>query len=337
MTRITLELGLHRRNVLAFGLTNGDGFLDTINTFWMIYVLDRQLSCSLGLPVTLHDAMIDSNLPLPVSPGISFQTQFTKAEQVNDLVLKALVEQARIGVSSCEALYASMHSTNAQAERIALLQFYQTQLELWQTQIPDNLHFVQEDDQSPRSVRFLRTMFYVQANNIRILVMRPFLSDNIHDNLTLWTDVLHIANENIHVLVRLNESSEIYRFQQAQFNYFMMNSLVVILLYAAKISGTGTFTSLLEDDQQLNTLNEDARAGARAGLDLLRTLAQSFRVSKRLWEKISDLVVKLENTWASGPNTFNPDDLGHGPAEDGLQFFDYNMDDYTVMMNDLFQ
>ncbi len=67
MARISLELGLHRQNVLLRAYVDKRERANAVNTFWAIYVLDRQLSYGLGLPKILQDADLDANLPDPVS------------------------------------------------------------------------------------------------------------------------------------------------------------------------------------------------------------------------------------------------------------------------------
>ena len=66
VTRLCLELGLHRRDGLAKIPKEGDR-RNAVNTFWSAYVLDRRWSFGTGFPFVVHDDKIDPKLPHPVS------------------------------------------------------------------------------------------------------------------------------------------------------------------------------------------------------------------------------------------------------------------------------
>lgn len=70
VTRLCLEMGLHRRD----GIARIEGEQDrrnAINTFWSAYVLDRRWSFGTGFPFVVHDDKIDPGLPYPVSVASS--------------------------------------------------------------------------------------------------------------------------------------------------------------------------------------------------------------------------------------------------------------------------
>lgn len=67
--RLCLEVGLHRREVLAKTFTTEEECSWAIKLFWSIYVLDRRWSFGTGMPFALQDADIDPLLPEPVSVG----------------------------------------------------------------------------------------------------------------------------------------------------------------------------------------------------------------------------------------------------------------------------
>jgi hypothetical protein len=67
VARIVLELGLNRQRVLLRSFPDNKRCTEAINIVWSIFVLDRQLSYTLGLPITLQDVHIDGNFPAPVS------------------------------------------------------------------------------------------------------------------------------------------------------------------------------------------------------------------------------------------------------------------------------
>ena len=67
MVRRALELGLHRCGTISRCGSDSNNPVNAVNTFWTIYVLDRQWSFAVGLPQSLQDRDIDSDLPEPVS------------------------------------------------------------------------------------------------------------------------------------------------------------------------------------------------------------------------------------------------------------------------------
>lgn len=67
--RLSLEMGLHRRDSLLRAYPNEAEYLWAVKLFWTIYSLDRRWSFGTGMPFALQDADIDVYLPEPVSPA----------------------------------------------------------------------------------------------------------------------------------------------------------------------------------------------------------------------------------------------------------------------------
>jgi hypothetical protein len=68
LVRTALELGLNLQKVVLRTFEAPELRVNVRNTFWTIFVLDRQMSYTLGLPKSLQDADVDVGLVLPVSP-----------------------------------------------------------------------------------------------------------------------------------------------------------------------------------------------------------------------------------------------------------------------------
>lgn len=66
LTRLILEFGLHKNKVLMSMFKEPSSYQLAINMFWTAFVLDCQLSYSLGLPRHIQDKDIDNSIPLPV-------------------------------------------------------------------------------------------------------------------------------------------------------------------------------------------------------------------------------------------------------------------------------
>jgi hypothetical protein len=65
--RLTLEMGLHRREALIRSFPIEDECSWALKLFWSIYTLDRRWSFGTGMPFALQDMDIDPFLPEPVS------------------------------------------------------------------------------------------------------------------------------------------------------------------------------------------------------------------------------------------------------------------------------
>ena len=66
VARMSIELGLHRRDSLFKVVSDPEERANAIKLFWSIYVLDRRWSFGTGMPFALQDADIDPSLPEPV-------------------------------------------------------------------------------------------------------------------------------------------------------------------------------------------------------------------------------------------------------------------------------
>jgi hypothetical protein len=180
--------------------------------------------------------------------------------------------------------------------QLALLGQYKRQLERWQTNIPDHLQFFYSDLNSPISLRIIRATLYLRANHIKIIITRPFLDGGIElsVHVALWSSAIHIASDSIQILTQLNATSEIYRLQQAHFNYFLTNSLGLLLQFSAQecnVLTDETTSQLLSEWQPYpDAVRETARRSLTTGIELLRVLGESCQLSRRLWNHISSVV-----------------------------------------------
>ena len=64
--RLCLELGLHRVDAGHSHKSSHSNSLDATSIFWSVYVLERRMSTSLGVPFVLQDIDIDNALARPV-------------------------------------------------------------------------------------------------------------------------------------------------------------------------------------------------------------------------------------------------------------------------------
>ena len=64
--RLSLEMGLHRHEMITETYPDKDECCLALKVFWSIYVLDRRYSFGTGMPFAVQDADIDPSLPEPV-------------------------------------------------------------------------------------------------------------------------------------------------------------------------------------------------------------------------------------------------------------------------------
>ena len=148
----------------------------------------------------------------------------------------------------------------------------------WQKGLPLELHFAGSgDDFDPnfqdRGTYRLRLLLFLRANQMRMLINRniiPTSSKPLTSCVSIM-ECIEAARSNIHVLKRLNETTDIYRSQQMCFNHFLHAAFAVLLM------------SVTYDPASfLRTCGRDINMA----LDILRTLSINSSISRRLWESV---------------------------------------------------
>ncbi|PGH27101.1 hypothetical protein AJ80_01288 [Polytolypa hystricis UAMH7299] len=261
--RMCLELGLHRRDALLKSFPDEEEAASVIKLFWSIYSLDRRWAFGAGLPFVIQDEDIDSSLPRP-----------------DDTVpyLKTMVSYCRI---ASKVWYSGVGSAGATTIKRDIMGFLDYQIVQWMKDIPEGLKFYSFDnlrngEQVSRGLRRLRILLYIRGNHLRIHIYRPVLhsTTNIMENMADAQTVVDIAKDSIRVLTQLNQVTDIYRAQQALFNYFLVGALVILLLAVCHAP---------------TEFNRQVRDEFYMALDLVKGFSTKSYVSKRLWKMIKGL------------------------------------------------
>ena len=155
------------------------------------------------------------------------------------------------------------------------------QIRQWQKALPEPLRYEPSDNSAgpegpSRASRRLRILLYLRAHQLLIMIYRPVLhsATSIMENRARAQTVVDIAKENIRVLTRLNQTSDIYRTQQICFNYFLVTSLAVLFL--AVSHAPVEFSRQVRDEFY-------------QALDLVKGFSTKSYTSKRLWNTIRGL------------------------------------------------
>lgn len=151
----------------------------------------------------------------------------------------------------------------------------------WHNNIPESLRFHQVDNAintsaTSRGQRRLQVILVLRTNQMRVSIYRPVLhsATNIMENKSYAQTVVDVAKDTIRVLTRLNENTDIYRTQQACFNYFLVSALAVLFLAVAH--APVEFSRQVRDEFYM-------------ALDLIKGFSAKSYISKRLWKMIKGL------------------------------------------------
>jgi hypothetical protein len=192
--------------------------------------------------------------------------------------LRAMVAYNRI---SSKIWYSGLGSEGAVSIKKDEIGFLDYQVIQWLKCVPENLKFCPADaprnsEPVSRGLRRLRVLLYLRGNHLRILIYRPVLhsATSIMQSMGYAQVVVDIAKDTIRVLVRLNETSDIYRTQQVLFNYFLVAALAVLFLAVSHAP---------------LQFNRQVREEFYMALDLVKGFSTKSYVSKRLWKMIRGL------------------------------------------------
>jgi hypothetical protein len=189
--------------------------------------------------------------------------------------LNLMISYSRIGTKVWRSASSFNPSPSLNVEEIGYLDY---QILQWQKSIPPELQFptAASAQTATRAIHRLQVLLFLRANQMRILIYRPVLhcSSSIKENSTYATKVVELAKDTIRALSHLNQTTDIYRAQQACFNYFLNSALAVVFLASCHAPARFSATS---------------RKEFYLALDLVKGFSHKSFVSKRLWKTIKGL------------------------------------------------
>ncbi|KAJ9647995.1 hypothetical protein H2199_001772 [Coniosporium tulheliwenetii] len=292
--RLSMELGLHRRETYSTMFTDDEERQNAIRLFWSIYVLDRRWSFGTGLPFALQDADIDLLLPKP-NEATPYLTSMVAYSQIGSKVWKSIAKGS------------SSRDPQISESEIGFLDYQVVQ---WHRNIPDSLKYTGRQSLEPtnKALRRLSILLYLRANQMRILIYRPVLhtAARIVENLGFAQTVVDVAKDTIRVLMYTNQTSDIYRTQQVCFHYFLISALAVLFL--AVSHAPAQFSDVCRDEFY-------------TALELVRGLSTDSYVSKRLWRSLRQLKavapkigLEMGNSTGNRPGNLDPHDAHSSAA-----------------------
>ncbi|KAK1969806.1 hypothetical protein LY78DRAFT_653673 [Colletotrichum sublineola] len=264
VARWCLEMGLHQSAVINKTFKKATERKMVIRLFWCVYTLDRRWGFGVGLPFIIHGFDVDQQLPEP-DQDVPY--------------LKAMVEYSRIGDKVWATSYNSARAAGASRDDEVLYILYR--IDQWVEALPENLRLCPQQQTAspapvPRGLRRLQLLLHLRANQMKILLLQPFLHSrsNLQANRSKVQSLINLAKDTIQRLDSLNQSTDIYQNQQMCFNHFLVSALGVIFLVVA-----------LAPAEHAASVRDEFHIA----LDLIRGLSARSYVSSRLWRRISDL------------------------------------------------
>ncbi|KAH7406815.1 fungal-specific transcription factor domain-containing protein [Phaeosphaeria sp. MPI-PUGE-AT-0046c] len=264
--RHALEMGLHRRQSLIDNFKDEEARNRAVQIFWVIYELDRRWSFGTSLSFALDDREIDPRLP---EPG-----------QENPY-LKAMVAFARL----CSNVWEALPSYGSSAQCIAKEkeEYLDFMAQNWRRTLPQELQFQQtEHDDQTRQVRRIRVLLYLRGNYVRTLIHRHHVltPENILNSQENAQLVVDIAKDSIQVLVKLDETSDVYTREQSIYHYYLISAVAVLLL------------SVLHAPQ---LFAETCRNPFVSAVELVKGFSKSSTASRRLWKSFRGLLPVIKS------------------------------------------
>ncbi|EPS35020.1 hypothetical protein PDE_09985 [Penicillium oxalicum 114-2] len=263
--RMCLEKGLHRSESLNHLDVKETGIERVLRLFWSIYILDMRWSFGTGMPFALEDTDIDPSLPEPGE-----ETPY----------LRVMVRYSRIAAKVWKFVSAFNNKNEIKKDEMSYLDW---QVLRWAHEIPESLRLdrltasaVNVASGQARSVRRLRSLLYLRANQLRMLIYRPVLHTAAHISRypAESETVVEIAKDTIRFITQLNETSDIYQLQQVAFNWFLVSALAVLFLAVAQ--APSPFSSSCKDE-------------FLCALELVKGFSTHSYVSQRLWRSMRSL------------------------------------------------
>jgi hypothetical protein len=158
----------------------------------------------------------------------------------------------------------------------------------------------------PPFLQRLRALLYLRGNHSRVLIYRYYLlgPDRIKSSPSNAWLAVEIAQDSIQVLVHLNESSDIYRRQQAAFNYFLLSALAVL------------FLAVCNDPE---TFAVPCKKSLYSAIDLLRYFSRHSWGSRRLWSSVRGIVPRLRRLEMRRAGKDRQTEVAQNSAEKGTE------------------
>ncbi|OJJ06164.1 hypothetical protein ASPVEDRAFT_139924 [Aspergillus versicolor CBS 583.65] len=278
--RLCLEKGLHRRETLQHPSVVEAGKNRVLKLFWSVRVLDLRWSFGTGMPFGVDDSDIDPWLPEP---------------EESTSYLRAMIRYSRIASKAWRFITSFNNTNEIKKDEMNYLDWQVLQ---WVAGLPDSLRLRDPSgyaEGETRSLRRLRSLVYLRASQLRMLIHRPVLHSaaQMMRFPTEAQTVVDMAKDTIRFITQLHASSDIYQLQQVVFNWFLVSALMALFLAVAQIP---------------SQFSPSCREEFYMALELVKGVSTKSYISRRLWKSIKGLR-------RLGPQLMHRNAEGDGTAE----------------------
>ncbi|KAL4995455.1 hypothetical protein BDV10DRAFT_203072 [Aspergillus recurvatus] len=259
--RMCLEKGLHRRETLKHPAILTAGKNRVLKLFWSVRVLDLRWSFGTGMPYSMDDSDIDPWLPEP---------------EEDSSYLRVMIRYSRIAAKVWRFISAFNNTNEIKKDEMNYLDWQVLQ---WVATLPDSLRLRNPSNYAEgetRSLRRLRSLVYLRANQLRMLIHRPVLHSAAHMMRfpTETQTIVDMAKDSIRFITQLHASSDIYQLQQVVFNWFLVSAVMALFLAVAQIPSQ--YSTACREEYYM-------------ALELVKGVSTRSYISRRLWKSIKGL------------------------------------------------
>jgi hypothetical protein len=169
-----------------------------------------------------------------------------------------------------------------------LLAVFLYQMDHWQKSIPNEFQFKSSDCDSCDQIRWARAYLYLLGNQLRILMLRPFLyahtgmAGNAENFITL---AVSVACDNIRVLVDLEATSRLFHCQMALCTHFLITAISALFLVIIHRNPllTNNLASLSRNEPDAKDLTDNLLLA----LNLFRSIGACSNTARKLSTMLS--------------------------------------------------
>ena len=204
-----------------------------------------------------------------------------------------MIEYAQIGASICASLLKERdEETAASVVGEESVRFFEYRLDRWTQHVEDRCFELEgQDEQTRENNSFLRNIFLLRANHLRIIVSRSLLGTG---QLVVTAETMDTAADSINLLSSLYQSTKTYRFHQAQMDAFLISAVGIMLLALTQEKTTACAPYSNERDTTVLPRTLDiAQQSLVAVLNLLQTKATDSQHARRMLDCMQDLLKRL--------------------------------------------
>lgn len=209
-----------------------------------------------------------------------------------------MVEYCHLGSKACDSLSEALSGEpRGTAEWRESFEYFCYLLDQWQRKnIDGDIHAI-ENMSSDQRIRHPRTVLYLRANQLRLLMLRPVLCGS---NASLgvddqhWKTAVGIACDTVQVVADLESTGDLYHRHQTLYNYFLVTALgVLLLLGLAQEPRSTSPPDVLNKAHVGQATHDQAREAATTALSLLKSTMSHSAASKRLWLRAHSMCLRL--------------------------------------------